>query len=55
MVNIKIRLVILFAAKIEKHYTVSKKKKKKKTPGAECGSHPYCQIQTYIEKSGENH
>ena len=33
MVNTKIQLIISFAAKIEKHYTVSKNK-----TGADCGS-----------------
>ena len=53
MVNAKIRLIIVFEPKMEKLYTVSKNK---------TGSWlwlrswtPYCQIQTEIEESGENH
>ena len=53
MVNTKIRLIIFFAAKDGELYTVSKNK---------TGSWlwlrswtPYCQIQTEIEESGENH
>ena len=43
--NIEIRLIIFFAAKLEKLYTVSKKKKKKrkkrkKRLGINCGSDP---------------
>ena len=53
MVNIKIRLTEFFAVKMEKFYTVSKNKTlswlwlRSWTP---CGK-----IQTYIEKSRENH
>ena len=42
---------------MEKLYIVSKKKKKKR-PGADCGSDheaPYCKIQDQIEESRENH
>ena len=49
MVNTKIRLIILFAAKDGEAKT---------RPGADCGSDDellYCQIQTYIEESRENH
>ena len=35
MVNTKIRQIIFFAAKMEQLYTVRKKKKR---PGADCGS-----------------
>ena len=53
MINTEIRLIIFFAAKVEKFYTVNKNKTRSwlwLRPWT-----PYCQIQTEIEESGENH
>ena len=58
-VNTKIRLIIFLATKDgETLYSQHKKNKKKKWPGADCGSDheaPYCKIQAQIEESRENY
>ena len=51
-VNTKIRLIIFFASKMEKLYTVSKNKTRN---WLWLRSWTHCQIQTEIEESRENH
>ena len=53
MVNTEIRLIIFFAAK-DGETLYSQQKQCRELTVAQIGT-PYCQIQTYIEKSRENH
>ena len=55
MVNTEIRLIIFFAAKMEKLYTVRKKKKR---PEADCGSDHELLIAKFrlkLKKVGKDH
>ena len=53
MVNFKIRLIILLAAE-DAEALSSQLKQDQELTMAQIMT-PYCQIQTYIEESGENH
>ena len=53
MVNIEIRLIIFFAAK-DGEALYSQQKQDWELTVAQSWT-PYCQIQTYIEESGEDH
>ena len=53
MVNTEIRLIIFFAAKMKKLYTVNENKTKSWLWLRSWT--PYCQIQTETEESMENH
>ena len=52
MVNTKIRLIVFFAAK-DGEALNSQQKQDRELTMAQIMT-PYCQIQTYIEESGEN-
>ena len=53
MVNTEIRLIIFFAAK-DGEALYSQQKQDRELTGLRSWT-PYCQIQTYIEESRENH